>query len=150
MRYLFPLLRFLATRVLTMSTPMGRKLRTEVRSHGGPLLRVKAADLEAAGVERILVKTTGVMNGLPVTDDGRVLDVRNVVWCTGFRNDYGWIKLPLAGSDGFPEQERGVSPAFPGLYFVGMLFLHSFSSMLILGTGRDAGHVARHIAARYS
>jgi putative flavoprotein involved in K+ transport len=148
MRFLFPVLRFAATRVLTMSTPMGRKLRAEVRSHGGPLLRVKAPDLEAAGVERVLAKTTGAVDGIPVTDDGRVLDVRNVVWCTGFRNDYTWIKLPLAGPDGFPEQERGVSSVFPGLYFVGMLFLHSFSSMLILGTGRDAGYVARHIARR--
>ena len=148
MRFVFPLLRLVATRVLTMNTPMGRKLQPEIRSHGGPLLRVKAADLEAAGVERLVARTTGAADGLPVTDDGRVLDVRNVVWCTGFRNDYGWIKLPLAGPDGFPDQERGVSQVFPGLYFVGMLFLHSFSSMLILGTGRDAGYVARHIARR--
>ena len=148
MRFVFPLLRLVATRVLTMNTPMGRKLQPEIRTHGGPLLRVKAADLEAAGVERLVARTTGAADGLPVTDDGRVLDVRNVVWCTGFRNDYGWIKLPLAGPDGFPDQERGVSQVFPGLYFVGMLFLHSFSSMLILGTGRDAGYVARHIARR--
>ena len=148
MRLLFPVLRFLATRVLTVNTPMGRKVRPEVRAHGGPLLRVKATDLDRAGVERVLARTTGAVDGLPVTEDGRVLDVRNVVWCTGFRNDYGWIKLPLAGPDGFPEQQRGVASAFPGLYFVGMLFLHSFSSMLILGTGRDAGYVARHIASR--
>jgi putative flavoprotein involved in K+ transport len=148
MRFVFPVLRFMAMRVLTMSTRIGRKMRDEVRFHGGPLLRVKAVDLEAAGVERVEARTTGVVDGLPVTDDGRVLDVRNVVWCTGFRNDYEWIKLPVAGDDGFAEQERGVSSRFPGLYFVGMLFLHSFSSMLILGTGRDAGYVARHITQR--
>jgi putative flavoprotein involved in K+ transport len=148
MRFVFPVLRFMAMRVLTMSTPIGRKMRDEVRFHGGPLLRVKAADLEAAGVERVEARTTGVVDGLPVTDDGRVLDVRSVVWCTGFRNDYEWIKLPVAGDDGFAEQKRGVSSQFPGLYFVGMLFLHSFSSMLILGTGRDAGYVARHITHR--
>jgi putative flavoprotein involved in K+ transport len=147
MRFLFPVLRFAATRVLTMSTPLGRKIRAEVREHGGPLLRVKAPDLEAAGVEWIPTRVGGAVDGLPALDDGRVLDVRNVVWCTGFRNDYSWIDLPVAGPDGFPEQERGVSSRFPGLYFVGMLFLHSFSSMLILGTGRDAGYVARHISA---
>lgn len=148
MRVVFPLLRFLATRVLTMSTPLGRKMRDEVRFHGGPLLRVKAADLEAAGVERLTARTTAAVDGLPVTEDGDVLDVRNVVWCTGFRNDYAWIKLPVAGDDGFAAQEHGVSSQFPGLYFVGMLFLHSFSSMLILGVGRDAGYVARHIAGQ--
>jgi putative flavoprotein involved in K+ transport len=78
-----------------------------------------------------------------------VLDVANVVWCTGFRNDYGWIQVPFAlGEDGFPEQQRGAVPSASGLYFVGMLFLHSFSSMLILGAGRDAERVVRHIAAR--
>jgi len=146
MRFIFPVLRLVATRVLTMGTPMGRKVRAEIREHGGPLLRVKAADLEAAGVEWIPARVDGVVDGLPALDGGRVLDVRNVVWCTGFRNDYSWIDLPVAGPDGFPEQERGVS-SFPGLYFVGMLFLHSFSSMLILGTGRDARYVARHISA---
>jgi putative flavoprotein involved in K+ transport len=150
MRMVFPVLRFMAMRVLTMSTPLGRKMRDEVRFHGGPLLRVQAADLEAAGVERVTARIKGVVDGLPMSEDGRVLDVRNVVWCTGFRNDYGWINLPVAAADGFAEQERGVSSRFPGLYFVGMLFLHSFSSMLILGAGRDAGYVARHIARRVS
>ena len=38
----------------------------------------------------------------------------------------------------------------PGLYFVGILFLHSFASMLIAGTGRDAKRVAEHLVARSS
>jgi putative flavoprotein involved in K+ transport len=86
---------------------------------------------------------------MPVLADGRVIEVSNVVWCTGFRNDFDWIKVPIAfGEDGFPEQQCGVVPSAPGLYFVGMLFLHSFSSMLVLGAGRDAGQVAKHILSR--
>ena len=140
---------FVGSHVLTADTPMGRKARTHIRHGGAPLLRYRRKDLLAAGVERVLARTAGVRDGLPVLDDGRVLDVRNVVWCTGFRPDYSWIKVPLdVGEDGFPVQYRGVVDSAPGLYFVGMLFLHSFASMLIAGAARDAERVARHIATR--
>jgi putative flavoprotein involved in K+ transport len=148
MRLVFPVLRFMATRVLTVDTPIGRKLRPEIRAHGGPLLRVKRSDLAAAGVERA-PRVAGVEGGLPVLEDGRVVEPANVIWCTGFRHDYSWIRFPLPiGEDGFPEQDRGAVRSVPGLYFVGMLFLHSFSSMLIIGAGRDAKRVAEHIAAQ--
>ena len=145
----FPLLRFAATRLLTVSTPLGRKARPHIRGHGGPLLRVKKADLEEAGVERVYDRTVGVVDGKPQLADGRVVDVANVVWCTGFRNDFGWIRPALPeDEDGYPAQERGAVKSSPGLYFVGLPFLHSFSSMLIIGAGRDGERVAKHIAAR--
>jgi putative flavoprotein involved in K+ transport len=139
---------FLANHVLTMRTPLGRHMRPEVRSHGGPLLRVKRADLQAAGVDRTDARVAGVRDGRPELDDGRVLDVANVIWCTGFGKDLGWIELPVAGEDGWPEQRRGVVESAPGLYFVGLPFLQAFGSMLIGGVGRDAAYVARHIAER--
>ena len=75
----------------------------------------------------------------------------NVIWCTGFRNDYGWIRFPLPeDADGFPEQERGAVSSAPGLYFVGLPFLHSFASMLIVGAARDGGRVAKHILSHRS
>ena len=150
-RFFFPVLRFVATRVLTVSTPMGRKAKGAIRTHGGQLLRVKRPDLEAAGVERVFERTVGVEDGKPVLEDGRALDVANVVWCTGFRNDYGWIRFPLpVDGDGFPEQKRGVVPSSPGLYFAGLPFLHSFASMLIIGAARDGKRIADHIGARES
>ncbi len=140
---------FIGSRVLTMDTPLGRKMRPHIRHGGAPLLRYRKKDLARAGVERVLVKTVGVQDGKPVLDDGRVLDVENVIWCTGFRRDDTWIEVPYeVDEDGYPEQYRGAVASAPGLYFVGMLFLHSFASMLIAGAGRDAERVARHIAAR--
>lgn len=145
----YRMLAFMWTRVLTVSTPMGRKVKAQIRTHGGPLIRVKRADLEDAGVERVFERTVGVEDGKPVLAGGRVLDVANVVWCTGFRNDYGWIRFPLpTEEDGYPQQRRGVVPSQPGLYFVGLPFLHSFASMLILGAGPDGKRVADHIVAR--
>ena len=150
-RFLFPLLRFAATRILTVSTPIGRKAKSAVRTHGGPLLRVKRRDLEAVGVERVFERTVSVEDGKPVLANGRVVDVANVIWCTGFRNDHRWIRFPLpVDADGFPEQERGAVPSLPGLYFVGLPFLHSFASMLIIGAGRDGGRVAKHILSRHA
>ena len=150
-RVLGPLVKFVATRVLTVSTPMGRKAKKEIRSHGGPLLRVRRSDLEAAGVERVLERVVGVENGKPVLADKRVVEVTNVVWCTGFRNDYTWIRFPLPLEDGwYPVQIGGAVPSAPGLYFVGLPFLHSFSSMLVAGTGRDAKRVVTHLVSHAS
>ena len=59
-----------------------------------------------------------------------------------------WIEFPVTGADGWPEQTRGVVESSPGLYFVGLPFLHAFASMLVGGVGRDAERVAEHIAAR--
>jgi putative flavoprotein involved in K+ transport len=145
-RMVFRGLLFVGTHVLNVDTPPGRKMRPHVRHGGGPLLRYRRKDLLAAGVERVLERTVGVERGLPVLDDGRVLDVRNVVWCTGFRPDFSWIRFPFEiGEDGYPVQYRGTAASSPGLYFTGLPFLHSFASMLVAGAGRDAERVARHI-----
>ena len=145
----FRALFFLGSHVLTADTPLGRKMRPHVRHGGAPLLRYRKKDLLAAGVERVLARTVGVQAGLPVLDDGRVVDVENVIWCTGFRRDFSWIRTPFEiDDDGYPVQYRGVAGSAPGLYFVGLLFLHSFTSMLIGGSSRDAERVAEHIATR--
>ena len=111
----WPIVEFLFAHVLTMRTPMGRKMRPEVRSGGGPLLRVRSKDLDRAGVERHDAKTVGVQDGRPVLADGTVLDVANVIWATGYRPDYGIVAAPIVGDDGWPVEVRGVSPTVPGL-----------------------------------
>jgi putative flavoprotein involved in K+ transport len=109
---------------------------------------VKSADLAAAGVERTECRVAGVRDGRPLLADGRVLDVENVIWCTGFRRDFSWIDGPVLGEDGWPAQYRGVSTTCPGLYFLGLPFQYAFASMLVGGAGRDAEYVAKHIMAR--
>jgi putative flavoprotein involved in K+ transport len=148
-RLLMPLIWFLASRVLTVRSPIGRRVRSQFFDppRGIPLGRVRRTDIAAAGIERV-PRTTGVRDGCPTLDDGRVLDVANVIWCTGFALDLSWIDLPITGDDGFPVQERGIVSSRPGLYFVGLPFLHSLSSGLLGGVGRDAAHIAHHIATR--
>lgn len=144
----FPVFVFLGKHLITRRTPIGRKAMHEVRYHGGPMLRVKRADLAARGVERVLDRVAGVRDGRPVLDDGRVLDVANVVWCTGFRQVFDWIQLPVIGADGWPEEMRGVVSDAPGLFFCGLSFQYAFASMVLPGVGRDAEYVAKRITAR--
>ena len=132
--------------VLSLRTPIGRKARDQLSNRGLPLARVRRADLVRAGVERV-PRVTGVRDGRPTLADGTTLDPANVVWCTGFGPDLGWIDLPILGPDGQPRHERGVVRSEPGLYFVGLFFQSAGTSSLIGGVGRDARHIARHIGA---
>ncbi len=104
-------------------------------------------DLAAAGVEQV-PRAVGVEGGRPALEDGRVLDVSNVIWCTGFREEFPWIDLPVFGEDGRPLHERGVVVGEPGLYFVGLHFQYAASSDVLPGVGRDAEYIAKHIASR--
>jgi putative flavoprotein involved in K+ transport len=144
----WPLVEFMFGHVLTIRTPMGRRMRPEVRKAGGPLLRIRLGDLDRAGVERHDAKTVGARDGRPVLADGTVLDVANVVWATGYRPDYSFIAAPIVGEDGWPVEVRGVSPTIPGLYFLGVPFQYAFTSMLVAGAGRDAAYVVDRIAER--
>lgn len=150
-RIFWPIINFMFSHVLTIRTPMGKRMRDKVRggSGGAPLLRVRLPDLAAAGVERRDARTVGVKDGRPVLDDGTVLEgVRNIVWCTGYQRDYSWIGAPVVGPDGWPEEIRGVSQTVPGLYFVGIPFTYAFTSMLVAGAGRDARYVVDRLAER--
>jgi putative flavoprotein involved in K+ transport len=140
------LFRVVFHRLLTVDTPLGRRARPKVISKGGPLIRVKPADLAAAGVRQV-PRVRGVQDGRPQLEDGRVLDVANVIWCTGYHPGFSWIDLPIHGADGEPIHERGIVPGLPGLYFVGLHFLYAFSSSMIHGVARDAERIAGTIAA---
>jgi putative flavoprotein involved in K+ transport len=144
MRFLF---RLVFHRLLTVDTPIGRRARRRMFTQGAPLIRVKPRQLTAAGVQRV-AKMTGVQNGLPVLEDGRVLDVTNIIWCTGFGNGLSWIDLPIFEANGEPRHRSGISTDEPGLYFVGLHFLHSFSSTMIHGIARDAKRIADAIEQR--
>ncbi len=134
-------------RVLTTSTPMGRKFRSKMIHKGAPLLRVKPKDLVAAGVQSV-GRTIGVADGYPQLEDGTVLKVSNVVWSTGFGPGFSWIDLPVFDQAGDVIHDRGVVDAVPGLYFVALKFLYSALSDTLLAVGRDAGYVVEHLAGR--
>jgi putative flavoprotein involved in K+ transport len=146
-RFLVRVIRFVGYHVLTMSTPIGRKVRPKFVAGGAPLVRVRPKEIAAAGIQRV-GRVVGVRDGLPLLEGDRVLDVANVIWCTGFRPDFSWIHLPVFDEAGDPKQVRGVVTQESGLYFVGLVFLYAAVSDVLPGVGRDAEHVAKQIASR--
>jgi putative flavoprotein involved in K+ transport len=144
--FLVRLVRFFGHHILTVDTRLGRKLRPKLLSQGAPLIRVKPKDLVEAGIVRV-PRVAGVKNGLPLLADGRTLDIKNVIWCTGFHHDFPWIDLPIFERSE-PIHERGTVSKVPGLYFVGLHFLYSMTSATLIGVGRDAERVAQAVAQR--
>ena len=72
--------------------------------------------------------------------------VTTLIWAAGYDFDFDLVKLPVIDDDGFPIQQRGVT-AYPGLYFIGMPWITTQKSGLLMGVGDDAAHIAAQIAA---
>ncbi|SFB99453.1 putative flavoprotein involved in K+ transport [Nocardioides terrae] len=145
-RRIFPVLWFVWNHVLTTATPVGRRAQPKVRNGAAPLVRVKSKHLRAAGVRHLPAHTTATTDGLPTLEDGTVVEAANVLWCTGYRQDFSVLRMSVTGPDGWPTDVNGVMRDLPGLYFMGLLFQRGFYSMLIGGVGRDAERIAAHIA----
>jgi len=75
--------------------------------------------------------------------------ITSVIWATGYRFDFSLVKLPIVDEDGYPLQKRGVTE-YPGLYFIGLPFLHKLKSGLLSGVGDDAAHLVSVIATSQS
>ena len=78
-------------------------------------------------------------------DDRTSLKPGTVIWATGFRPDYAWIKVPVLGEDGRPRHKRGVTDS-PGLYFLGLSWQHTRGSALLGWVKDDAEHIAEQIS----
>ena len=99
---------------------------------------------------------------LPVLRDGyhveeirelslREANITAVIWGTGYSFDFSMVQLPVLDDDGYPIQKSGVSD-YPGLYFVGLPWLHNAKSGLLFGVAEDAARIASAIereARRY-
>lgn len=148
-RYVLPVVRFLGLHVLTLDTPIGRKVAPAFKAHAAPLIRTKSRDLAEAGV-RLVPRVAGVDNGMPVLADGTRLEVANVVWCTGFKDDFTWIDPAMLDGGALPPQRRGVALETPGLFFLGQEFQYAAVSATLPGISRDARYLAGKIPAALS
>ncbi len=113
---------------------------------------IEAQDIAAAPVENDPADQP--WTDFEATDTPRRIDLSEarvgaVIWCTGFKGDFSWIRLPVLDEQGTPIHERGVSPV-PGLYFVGFPWLHKRKSGLICGVEEDAAHIAAQVGTRAS
>jgi putative flavoprotein involved in K+ transport len=130
------------TRLLnkTVESRLGRKLSTrdtligssprEMTKRYGVQLKPRLVDAEGLRVR---------------FEDGSELEVDAVIWATGYRSDYSWIKLPIFGEDGRLRHRRGVTDV-PGIYFLGLTWQHTRGSALIGFSKDDAEFIAEKIA----
>lgn len=126
---------------------IGRRIQRDILSSTDKLIGMSEVDLASPSLKRV-GRVVSVRDGFPEFEDGSVGRVASVVWCTGFRPDFRWIDAPVFDGNGQPRHTRGVT-AVPGLYFLGLRFLHRLNSSLIGGVGADAQFVATALAARY-
>jgi putative flavoprotein involved in K+ transport len=134
-------------RVMTIDTPLGRRMKANVLTHGNPLVRTQREEVAGAGVE-FTPRFTGAMEGKPQLEDGRTIPADGILWATGFHPDYRWINLPVFDEMGRPRQERGVVREAPGLSFVGLHFQTGLTSSLLGGVGEDAKYIVSQIYHR--
>jgi putative flavoprotein involved in K+ transport len=92
----------------------------------------------------------GASVGEPIESlDTRAAGISTGVWGTGYRYNFGWVQVPVFDRTGFPLHRRGVT-ASPGLYFLGLPWLHTRKSGLLFGVGEDAAFLASTITARHT
>ena len=140
----------------------------EAKIHLGPDLKESLAkadkgEADITGVIDQFIEKKGIdapQETLPHHQDGyageeiseldlRVAKINTIIWARGHGFDYSLVKVPVTDADGYPIQQRGVTQ-YPGLYFIGMSWLHKRKSPLLMGVGEDADFIASHILERSS
>ena len=124
----------------TVNSRLGRRLMNGRLFAGDPLVGIAATDLALPTLSRV-GRTVDAVDGLPVIEGHGGLDVSAVIWCTGFRPAFDWIRLPVFERNGYPRHQRGLVPEAPGLAFLGLRYQHRMSSALLGGVGEDAAFV---------
>ena len=103
---------------------------------------LRGHDIDAAEVPASI--SPGITSKPIAGIDIRASDLRSVVWATGYRLDFRWVELPIFDARGEPVQRRGVTSA-PGIYFLGLAWMHKVKSSFLYGVGEDAEYLAERI-----
>jgi putative flavoprotein involved in K+ transport len=119
---------------------LGRRLRER-----DTLIGSRPRDIARRGIG-MKPRVVGASGRTLEFEDASTLDVDAVIWATGYRAAYPWIRIPVFEEDGRPRHRRGVTE-FQGLYFLGLSWQHTRGSALIGWVGEDAEFVAGELDA---
>jgi len=112
---------------------------------GDPIFGFELKKLIKQGKIKIKPRTESTHNYHFTFEDGSKVEVKNVIWATGFQFEYSWIQIPdVLNEKGKPIHNRGVTP-IEGLYFLGLPWQYRRGSALIGGVGSDAQYIAEQI-----
>lgn len=126
---------------VTATSRLGRRMR----ARGEFIIGTNRRRLRRAGV-RLRPRLVDAQGHTVRFADGGTVEVRTVIWSTGFRSDYSWIRIPGVAAGGRVAHRRGVTE-IPGLYFLGLSWQHTRGSALLGFVQEDAAYLADHIAA---
>lgn len=125
---------------IDVESALGRSIVARIGHKGFPVVGISRAEIAARGVRRVPC-ADGVEHGKPRLSDGRILDVRSVVWCCGLSPDLSFIEGLSTDEHDSPRHARGCSEEIDGLYFMGLRFQSRLGSDLLGGVGRDAEEI---------
>jgi putative flavoprotein involved in K+ transport len=129
-----------------IDTWLGDRLLARRFAAADPVIGIGARDLTVPNLTRV-PRTAGTRNALPLLADGRPLpDVATVIWCTGYRPDFSWIRFPIFDDRGYPRHHRGVVDTPRGLAFLGLRYQSRMGSALLGGVGEDAEWVVEEVS----
>lgn len=131
------------TRLGLMRVAAESRLGRRLRARPDFIIGSSRRRLRAAGV-RFRPAVAGTEGHTVRFADGSGLDVGTVIWATGYRPDYSWIRIPGVTRDGQVIHRRGVT-GVPGLYFLGLSWQHTRGSALLGFVHDDAAYLAGHI-----
>ena len=104
-------------------------------------VRATALDFPSEAIERRMATPIEPITSLDLAETR----IASVIWCTGYRYDYGWLKIPVLDERDAPLQRRGLTSC-PNLYFLGLHWMYKFKSAILAYVVEDAAYLADHIA----
>jgi len=127
---------------------LGRYYYRRAAKKGDLLVGLSMGDVEANERINRVSRIKGVEKETIILEDGSLTDVKVIIWATGFKNDYTWVKLDIFDESGNPVHDRGVVTSSRGIYFTGLKWLYRMNSSILGGVGRDAKYISRIIEQR--
>jgi putative flavoprotein involved in K+ transport len=137
------------TRLGLMRVTATSRLGRSVQARGGFVIGSNRRRLERAGVRFRPWLEDADGRTVRFADGSTLEDVGVVVWATGFRSDYSWIRVPGVVDDGRVLHRRGLTDV-PGLYFLGLSWQHTRGSALLGFVNDDAAYLADRIARQHA
>lgn len=117
----------------------------KIQKSGDPIFGFELKKLVKERKVQLHPRTVSIINKLVKFADNQELDVQNIIWATGFKEDYSWIHIEgIINEVGKPIHNRGITNK-KGFYFLGLPWLHKRGSSLLLGVGEDAEFLIKTI-----
>lgn len=135
-------LRTLGLMGASADSPIGKIMR---RADPFPNRQRDLDHLRGLGID-IRSRLTAIAGDVASFSDGTKLKPTTIVWCLGYRDDFGWLTVPGAlSAEGLPLHQEGRSP-IPGLWYVGRPWQRNRASGLVMGVSDDAAIIAEQTA----